>query len=440
VLPLLAVAGMNALFLKPAIVRGIDEVYGQPAADEGPPPLAESEPRPVSGGALASADPGLDRLRWLLPRTTALEFVLAAAVLVATAVLTQTTPAEGEMAQERSGEQQPFSFAQDADDLSIRLTVAPFGIGVNTFTVDLEPAEGADAVGDVLAVRLEATPYDLETLSTPLGAASDILEMEPVDEDTYTLESAMYNQPAHWRTMVEVRRAGVDDTQSSFGVHLVDPSGGEKPDTFELPFDFVDWNVVAGGALLAVGLGLVLIWRSRPPSWQSSTSTSVGVFGGVLLLAGAVVIFGVDAHDDDFTDNPIDRTEESVAQGKSVYEMNCMVCHGQSGKGDGPNADSLPVRPADLTYHVPNHPDGTLFKVISLGVAGVERQNMPAFEQTLTEDERWHLINYLRSQFGDFTGGGDFAPAQPTDAPATDATPAAETPTGAPPTATPTSP
>ncbi|MGH7784767.1 MAG: c-type cytochrome [Candidatus Binatia bacterium] len=36
-----------------------------------------------------------------------------------------------------------------------------------------------------------------------------------------------------------------------------------------------------------------------------------------------------------------------VEQGKRIYRENCTPCHGESGKGDGVGAQSLPVRPAD---------------------------------------------------------------------------------------------
>ena len=38
-----------------------------------------------------------------------------------------------------------------------------------------------------------------------------------------------------------------------------------------------------------------------------------------------------------------------VDEGRELYERHCMVCHGPAGKGDGPLADELKVRPADLT-------------------------------------------------------------------------------------------
>jgi mono/diheme cytochrome c family protein len=37
------------------------------------------------------------------------------------------------------------------------------------------------------------------------------------------------------------------------------------------------------------------------------------------------------------------------AQGRKLYEQHCELCHGTNGKGDGPLADQLKVRPPDLT-------------------------------------------------------------------------------------------
>jgi len=38
-----------------------------------------------------------------------------------------------------------------------------------------------------------------------------------------------------------------------------------------------------------------------------------------------------------------------AVRGRAVFEQHCVVCHGSDGKGDGPAAATLPVRPANLT-------------------------------------------------------------------------------------------
>jgi mono/diheme cytochrome c family protein len=94
--------------------------------------------------------------------------------------------------------------------------------------------------------------------------------------------------------------------------------------------------------------------------------------------------------------NPVAAGPASIAGGRALYEANCLACHGPTGAGDGPLGLALNPRPADLRAHaVPGvHPDGQLYLWISDGLAG---SSMPAFANTLSDEERWHLVNYLRS-------------------------------------------
>jgi mono/diheme cytochrome c family protein len=47
--------------------------------------------------------------------------------------------------------------------------------------------------------------------------------------------------------------------------------------------------------------------------------------------------------------------------------------------------------------HVPVHTDRALYRYISQGFPGTD---MPGFTDKLTQEEIWHLVNYLRAQFG----------------------------------------
>jgi putative copper resistance protein D len=94
--------------------------------------------------------------------------------------------------------------------------------------------------------------------------------------------------------------------------------------------------------------------------------------------------------------NPIEATPQSIAIGRSLYMQNCVQCHGEQGRGDGPQAESLPVQPADFRDHLPYHQDEFFFRVISNGLGTI----MPAFSGQLSEEEIWHLLNFLQSEFG----------------------------------------
>jgi len=82
----------------------------------------------------------------------------------------------------------------------------------------------------------------------------------------------------------------------------------------------------------------------------------------------------------------------SVARGALLYATNCTACHGVDGRGRGPLAASLPIRPADLTEHIFAHHVGDLFWWVSHGRAnGV----MPGFADKLSPDQRWDVINFV---------------------------------------------
>lgn len=91
----------------------------------------------------------------------------------------------------------------------------------------------------------------------------------------------------------------------------------------------------------------------------------------------------------------------SIALGAPLYAQNCSACHGVAGRGDGPLAGKLPVRPADLTEpHLFAHKPGDIFWWISYGKGNV----MPGFAGKLSSAERWDLINFVLARAaGDLT-------------------------------------
>lgn len=87
--------------------------------------------------------------------------------------------------------------------------------------------------------------------------------------------------------------------------------------------------------------------------------------------------------------------EEDLAVGASVYAASCALCHGETGEGDGPAAAGLAMPPADLhADHVQALSDGALFYIISHGKPDTP---MPAWEDVLDEEERWRIVNFLRT-------------------------------------------
>lgn len=96
-------------------------------------------------------------------------------------------------------------------------------------------------------------------------------------------------------------------------------------------------------------------------------------------------------------------TAEFVEHGKKVYEQNCVACHGVKGDGKGDAAAFLLPKPRDFVaanYRLRSTPYGKLptdvdlFRSISLGMPGTP---MPAWKHILNDNDRWALVEYLKT-------------------------------------------
>ncbi|MGH7632695.1 MAG: FTR1 family protein, partial [Gemmatimonadaceae bacterium] len=86
----------------------------------------------------------------------------------------------------------------------------------------------------------------------------------------------------------------------------------------------------------------------------------------------------------------------SLADGRSIFEKNCALCHGERGLGDGPAAREIhPAPPAigsadSMTETSP----ALMYRVISVGVP---RTQMPAWGAALTAQQRWEVVSYVQT-------------------------------------------
>jgi mono/diheme cytochrome c family protein len=92
--------------------------------------------------------------------------------------------------------------------------------------------------------------------------------------------------------------------------------------------------------------------------------------------------------------NPVPATADSVDKGMTNYSTHCQSCHGEKGDGKGTRAEKLSIAPTNFTdaRAMGQITDGELFWKISHG-----RRPMPSFQDKLTEQERWQLVDYIRT-------------------------------------------
>ncbi len=92
--------------------------------------------------------------------------------------------------------------------------------------------------------------------------------------------------------------------------------------------------------------------------------------------------------------NPLLPSESVLSSARQIYADECAECHGDQGKGDGPEARTHYPLPADLTEakRMATVTDGEMFYQITQG-----RRPMPSFKRRLTQDQRWQLVLLVRS-------------------------------------------
>ena len=94
--------------------------------------------------------------------------------------------------------------------------------------------------------------------------------------------------------------------------------------------------------------------------------------------------------------NPVAPDARSLLNGRKYYTINCAVCHGYEGKGDGPVvAKGFPGIPlVGPASPAPGRTDGYIWGMIRNG-----RGLMPTYNR-IEEFDRWDIVNYVRGLQG----------------------------------------
>lgn len=100
--------------------------------------------------------------------------------------------------------------------------------------------------------------------------------------------------------------------------------------------------------------------------------------------------------------NPVELTVETLDEGKAIFIRECMVCHGDAGRGQGPYREGLQPSPPDFgdgsygTLQDPSYTDSNYFWRIS---EGLPWSAMPSWKLRYSEEDRWKVVHYLRVMF-----------------------------------------
>ena len=316
---------------------------------------------------------------------------LVVAVFVAVGWLASLEPARQYAGRMGIGVDGHVSYRDSADATVFDIEIEPAEVGKNDIRVQIARTND-DPIDNAVDVRVRLKFVD-DDLGEPFVSLRD------KGNGLWELKDAQLNIAGEYQAEVVVQRPDAFDSRTAFRFDAASASTAAdaiSPDTDTA-------NLLFGIQLLLIG-GIIVLLAARKRILANlfgdgSVQPSMGLPGVAVVVIGLFFILNVHVLRLGLVDdlrNPFPPTADSVAIGEPIYFAACAACHGDSGLGDGTAGVGLPKEPADLIVHVPLHSDTILYEFIR---DGISEAGMPGQEDSLTEDEMWHLVNYLRAQF-----------------------------------------
>jgi copper transport protein len=369
------IGGYNLLVIKPQLDRAIDHPEAGP------------------------------QLQHRFRRTVLIEATVGVLVLASAGILTALPRSKDPQPAVAAG---PLQLTTRSDDLDVTLTIDPARSGASMYSVRL--SQNGQPVADAQEVALRFT-----YLTRGLGSAE--AQTTAADDGAYTANGAYLSLPGEWQISTAVRRPDAFDVFADYRVR-VNLDGQLEPLGQEGPIDaLLKWLSIYGmvfGGILAVAIGaawLFIAWKAA----DHPAALAVLIIPAIIAIpigVYSIVTFTREATPGLTLTNPFLPDETSLQIGRELFNTNCMACHGERGRGDGLAAASLSIKPPDYgSGHLDIHTDGDIFYWIQNGVS--QGSPMPAFKDKLTDDEIWHVVNYVRRLRNEAAGAG---PAQGVEA------------------------
>jgi mono/diheme cytochrome c family protein len=143
------------------------------------------------------------------------------------------------------------------------------------------------------------------------------------------------------------------------------------------------------GVLAAAPLLMAAIWMDDQQTYKPYKAPVLAPPVGSVPVSGKELV-----SQESELQNPIAPTPETLARARDLFEINCAMCHGQTSAERGPVGKKLTPPPPGLDQDMVNGlSDSTIFKAITFGFG-----RMPVFKDKLLPEERWSLVNFLRTR------------------------------------------
>jgi copper transport protein len=309
----------------------------------------------------------------------ALELVGIILVLVFVGRLTGSEPARSVLAERENQHEISFNLG----DRTARLSLAPGTAGPNHFRLDVD---GGPIPASATASILLVPPVDV--------GGNKSVDLERTTGNTFETHSTEMSVVGDWAMTVTVSETGSFQWTTNITYPATERATGAL--SIQRPAWTFNGTGLAGFALAIAGVVALMVgWRAAGRSLRREGFGlgTVAIACGVLLMLGGrtdAVSAGIALD----TPNPVPLTDETISVGQQAYATNCIACHGVGAAGDGPAAGSMIPPPANLLEgHALYHADAEFFNWIRNGKPGTA---MPAFSSSLSDEQIWSTIRYIR--------------------------------------------
>ncbi len=141
--------------------------------------------------------------------------------------------------------------------------------------------------------------------------------------------------------------------------------------------------------LASAPLLMAALWMDRQPSYRPYEAPVLAPPVTAVPVSGKEIVSRQAE-----PKNPVTPTGQSLARGKTLFDINCAMCHGHTPAQPGRVGQKLKPPPPGLAHEmVHGLSDGVIFNAITFGFG-----RMPPFQDLLSPRDRWDLVNSLRTR------------------------------------------
>ena len=319
-----------------------------------------------------------------LRRLILIEVGLALVILCLVGILTSLQPGRQVASQQAQEAQKQISRQDTSEGLDIAFRIEPGRVGVNDIYISLTDQRKN------LPENITDLELTLSYVDKDIGSITET--MQKVDTGEYILKNQLISLIGTWQIETVVRQSDNFDARTAIRFQVNAPLGNFEDFTPSRELGRLLWGIeliLIGFLFILTGIPLGGWWKPQGALIMGSGLTAfiLGIF-----LAVSTDFFSSEPST--ILINPFPPTNESLTIGRQIYKLRCQSCHGIEGLGDGPASYNLNPRPADLSVHVPLHPEAALFDFVKHGIPGTA---MLPLEDELTDDEIWHTINHVKT-------------------------------------------